>query len=59
LLALTIWVLVEAARRLLAPPDVNGGLMLAVAAVGAAANIVAYLLLSGASPSTNAAHAHT
>ena len=49
LLALTVWVLVEAARRLIAPPDVNGGVMLAVAAVGAVANVVAYLLLSGAS----------
>ncbi len=49
LLALTIWVLVEAARRLIAPPEVNGGVMLAVAAIGAVANVVAYLLLSGAS----------
>jgi cobalt-zinc-cadmium efflux system protein len=49
LLALTIWVLFEAARRLIEPPEVNGGVMLAVAAVGAVANVVAYLLLSGAS----------
>jgi len=49
LLALTIWVLVEAARRMIAPPEVNGGAMLAVAAIGAVANVVAYLLLSGAS----------
>jgi cobalt-zinc-cadmium efflux system protein len=49
LLALTIWVLVEAARRMVAPPEVNGGMMLAVAAVGAVANVGAYLLLAGAS----------
>lgn len=49
LLALTVWVLVEAARRLIAPPEVNGGLMLAVAAIGAVANLAAYLVLAGAS----------
>ncbi len=49
LLALTVWVLVEAARRLIAPPEVNGTIMLGVAAIGAVANIAAYLVLAGAS----------
>ncbi|HTK97059.1 MAG TPA: cation diffusion facilitator family transporter [Pseudomonadales bacterium] len=49
LLALTIWVLVEAVRRLIAPPEVNGTVMLGVAAVGAVANVAAYMVLSGAS----------
>ncbi len=39
------WVLVEAVRRLDSPPDVESGLMLAVAAVGAVANLVSLLVL--------------
>ena len=59
LLALTIWVIVEAARRLAAPPDVNGGLMFGIAAVGGVANLAAFLVLSGAgSLNERAARAH-
>lgn len=49
LLALTIWVMTEAARRLIAPPQVNGRLMLIVALLGGVANLAAFLALSGAS----------
>jgi cobalt-zinc-cadmium efflux system protein len=48
LLALTVAVVVAAARRLMLPPDVNGAVMLITAVVGAAANICAFLALSGA-----------
>ncbi len=48
LLALTIAVVVAAARRLLLPPPVNGTVMLVIAAIGAAANICAFVALSGA-----------
>lgn len=42
---LGIWVVVEAVRRWGDPPEVATGLMLAVALVGAAANVVSLLLL--------------
>ena len=48
LLALTFWVVVEAARRLMSPPEVNGMLMLGIAAVGGVANLAAFIVLSGA-----------
>ncbi|HEV7612035.1 MAG TPA: cation diffusion facilitator family transporter [Steroidobacteraceae bacterium] len=48
LLALTVWVVVEAARRLMAPPAVNGVVMLGIAAVGGIANLAAFVVLSGA-----------
>jgi cobalt-zinc-cadmium efflux system protein len=48
LLALTVAVVVAAVRRLLAPPSVNGTVMLMTAVIGAAANICAFLALSGA-----------
>ncbi len=48
LLALTAWVMAEAVRRLIAPPAVDGKLMLIVALLGTAANISAYLVLAGA-----------
>lgn len=48
LLALTVWVVVEAARRLAAPPGVNGGLMFSIAAIGGIANLAAFVVLSGA-----------
>jgi len=47
LIVLTVWVVVEAVRRLLAPPEVNAKLMLAVAAIGAVANFCAFVVLSG------------
>lgn len=49
LLALTAWVTFEAVQRLLAPPSVNGKLMLAIAAIGGVANLAAFLILAGAS----------
>ncbi|MDQ3664739.1 MAG: cation diffusion facilitator family transporter [Actinomycetota bacterium] len=49
-----IWVLIEAARRWGEAPDVEPGLMLAVATVGAAANLVSLLVLRrGADASLN------
>jgi len=42
-------VVVEAVRRLIAPPPVSGGIMLGVAVVGGVANLAAFLILSGAS----------
>jgi cobalt-zinc-cadmium efflux system protein len=47
LLLLTVWVVYEAVRRLLQAPAVNGGLMLAVAALGGVANVGALLALTG------------
>jgi cobalt-zinc-cadmium efflux system protein len=47
LLAMTGGVMVEAARRLLAAPAVDGRVMLVVALIGGVANFVAFLLLSG------------
>jgi cobalt-zinc-cadmium efflux system protein len=47
LLALTAAVVLAAAHRLLRPPAVNGTVMLVTAAIGAAANVCAFLALSG------------
>jgi cobalt-zinc-cadmium efflux system protein len=47
LIAMTVGVIVEAVHRLLAPPAVDGGVMLAVALIGGVANLSALLLLSG------------
>ena len=46
LLGIAVVVLVEAIRRLAAPPDVQPGLVIVVAAVGLALNVVALRLLS-------------
>lgn len=48
LIVLTVFVVVEALRRLVAPGAVDGVAMLAVAVVGAAANFGAFMALSGA-----------
>ena len=48
LLALTVGVVFAATRRLLLPPPVNGSVMLIIAAIGAAANICAFVALAGA-----------
>jgi cobalt-zinc-cadmium efflux system protein len=48
LLALTAWIVVEAARRLIAPPQVNGNIMLGIAVIGGIANLAAFVVLSGA-----------
>ena len=49
LLGLTIWFVVEAARRLLVPAEVNGKIMLGIAVIGGIANLAAFVVLSGAS----------
>lgn len=48
LLLLTIWVVYEAARRLMQVPQVNGRWMLAIAVIGGIANLAAFVALSGA-----------
>jgi cobalt-zinc-cadmium efflux system protein len=45
LVAIAIWIFVEAAQRLRSPPEIRGGWMLAVAAVGLAGNGVAAAVL--------------
>jgi cobalt-zinc-cadmium efflux system protein len=50
LLALTGWFMVEAARRLFEPTQVNGKIMLGIALIGGIANLAAFVVLSGASP---------
>ena len=47
LLAITVGVVAEALRRLVALPPVNGAVMLAVAVLGGCANLAALLVLSG------------
>jgi cobalt-zinc-cadmium efflux system protein len=49
LLLVGIWIVYEAARRLVSPPDVRGGIVLGVALVGVAVNAAATALLSRAS----------
>ena len=49
LLGITVGVVVEAARRLMSVPEVDGGLMMGVAFAGGIANFVAFLILSGGS----------
>ena len=61
LVAIAIWIFVEAYRRLSEPPDVLGGWMLAIAVAGLAANVLAAVLLSraaGESLNTQAAYRH-
>jgi cobalt-zinc-cadmium efflux system protein len=48
LVLLAAWIVYEAVRRLIAPPDVHGALVLAVALAGIAVNLAATLALSGA-----------
>jgi cobalt-zinc-cadmium efflux system protein len=47
LLIIVGWILIEAVRRLLSPPEVMGPLMLAVASVGLVVNIFAFVVLHG------------
>ena len=47
LLAIVVWILIEAARRFLAPPEVLGETMLYVAVVGLVVNIVSFWILHG------------
>jgi cobalt-zinc-cadmium efflux system protein len=48
LIAIVAWIIFEAVQRLHEPVEILGGLMLAVAAVGLAANVVAFVILHGA-----------
>src|SRR3954447_25614124 len=48
LLILALVILFEAIRRLVSPPDVEGGLVLAVALVGIVVNVVATMVLARA-----------
>ena len=48
LLILGIWIVYSAVRRLISPPHVHGGIVLAVALAGIAVNLVATLVLSRA-----------
>lgn len=45
LVALVVWIVIEAIARILTPPEVKAGPMLAVAAAGLVANVVALVLL--------------
>lgn len=47
LMAITIGVVAAAVRRLMAPPPVDGGVMLGIAVIGGIANFGAFLVLSG------------
>ncbi len=47
LLLLTLWVVYEAARRLLHAPEVDARLMLVIALIGGVANLAAFVALSG------------
>ena len=48
LVALALVIVIEGVRRLVDPPDVEGGLVLAVALVGIVVNLAATMVLSGA-----------
>jgi len=48
LIAISLWIFIEAVRRWARPPEVRGGLMLAVAAGGLAMNLLALWILRGA-----------
>ena len=48
LLLLTVWVVYEAALRIVALPRVDGRLMLEIALIGGAANLAAFFALAGA-----------
>ncbi len=47
LVAIAVWIVIEAAQRLFAPVPVMGGTMLAVAALGLAVNVAAFAILHG------------
>lgn len=47
LVAIVVWILVEAAGRLFDPPPIAGGLMLTVAAAGLLVNVASFLVLHG------------
>jgi cobalt-zinc-cadmium efflux system protein len=47
LIAIVVWIVIEAVERLREPVEILGGLMLAVAAVGLVANVIAFAILHG------------
>jgi cobalt-zinc-cadmium efflux system protein len=47
LFAVAVWIVIEAARRLAQPAPIEGGIMLAVAALGLVVNLVAFRVLAG------------
>jgi cobalt-zinc-cadmium efflux system protein len=47
LLALVLWIVIEAIRRLFAPIEVLGGIMLVIALAGLAVNLASFVILSG------------
>lgn len=47
LLVIVGWILIEAARRLMSPPEVMGPMMLAVASAGLVVNLFAFIVLHG------------
>jgi len=49
LVLLAVWIVVEAVQRLVAPPDVEGAIVVIVALVGIAVNLLAVYVLAGAS----------
>ena len=48
LVLLALWIVYEAVRRLIAPPDVEGAIVVIVALVGIVVNLAATLVLAGA-----------
>ncbi|MES0872619.1 cation diffusion facilitator family transporter [Sinimarinibacterium thermocellulolyticum] len=56
LLAIIVWIGIEAVQRLLTPPPVAGELMLGVAAAGLLVNIAAFFVLRGARHDHDHAH---
>jgi len=48
LVLLALWIVYEAVRRLVSPPDVHGAIVVVVAVVGIVVNLAATLVLSGA-----------
>jgi cobalt-zinc-cadmium efflux system protein len=57
LIALSIWIVIEAVTRLFEPREILGGLMLAVAIVGLLVNVASFAILRGAQASINVAGA--
>lgn len=47
LLAIVVWIVIEAVQRLFEPQPVLGGAMMVIAAIGLGVNIVAFVLLHG------------
>jgi cobalt-zinc-cadmium efflux system protein len=48
LFAIAAWIVYEAAERLMSTPEVSGGIMVVIAAIGLLVNVAAFVLLRGA-----------